>query len=153
MAKENRRGSNPIVLSRFQRWFIASSLAYLVSVLGLLDFGIYLWYRVTAGEFFRVAGLLSPTLLQNMQHSVRSGLWILLAVNAVIVALSVLHSMHFSRKIAGPIYALFRHLDRVKIARGWIPFKLRNEDLFAELPEKLEAAFTSVDSDKSSKAS
>jgi len=144
MNQNKRRHTKSLLLSHFQKWFIANSLLFFVSILGFLDCGIYLWYKVTASELLRVAGLLSPTMLQNMQRSVQNGTWILIATNLVIVGISTMHSVYFSKKIAGPIYALFNHLNKIKETGRWSPLKLRKGDLFDELPEKLDAAFTSV---------
>jgi methyl-accepting chemotaxis protein len=144
MSQINRREYKPMLLSRFQKWFIGSSLAYLFVILSLLNLGIYLWYRLTVSELLRVSGLLSPTLLLNMKQSVRSGVGVLVVVNLVIVVISAIHSVYFSRKIAGPIYALTKHLRRVTEEGRFSALKLRKGDLFEDLPEQLDKAFGSV---------
>ena len=140
MSEQNRRHQQ-LYFKKFQKWFILSFVLYTAGFLGILSFGIFSWHRVATHQMSEMAGLLSPTFHAQLEASSRNGLIILIAMNLTTIAFAAYQALQFSKKIAGPVYALYRHLDQIAETGEWKPFQLRDGDLFEELPEKLNQAY------------
>lgn len=125
-----------IVLNQFQRWFLLNFIGYTALFLSVFGIGLFIWLKLVANELFHVAGLLSSTFVATIQKHMTYGLWVSILLVLTLLALAGCQALFFSRKIAGPIFALSRHLDICAQKGELTPLQLRDEDLFVEVAEK-----------------
>jgi hypothetical protein len=133
---EMKSRSRLLVLTNFQRWFLFNFVFYTAVFLAILGAGLFLWYRLVVQEVSNVAGLLSETFMSLLQRQTTLGLWMILGLVFVLLALAAFQSILFSRRIAGPVFALARHLEKCEQAGELQHLHLRKDDLFVDLEEK-----------------
>lgn len=140
-----------LVLSKFQRWFLVNFVIYTGLFLGLLAIGLAMWFKIVVSEMMQVAGLLSQTFISNLNRSTETGLIIIAVLVLSLLSLAAFQSFLFSRRIAGPIFALARHLEKCE-ERGKIErIKLRKNDLFVDLADKFNRLADAVEEAKTKK--
>jgi len=137
-----------VVLSSFQRWFLLNFIGYTLLFLGIFAAGILLYFKFVANELIEVGGLLSSTFLSLVEKHLAWGLWMILSLVAILLGLAGYQALFFSRRIAGPIFALSRHLDRCLDTKAIEHLKLRDNDLFVEVAEKFNRLADQVNSRK-----
>lgn len=125
-----------VVLKHFQRWFLINFLTYTALFLIVFGLGLFIWLKTVTDELFHVAGLLSETFAQTIQHQLTMGFWMSVILVVVLLALAALQSLLFSRSIAGPIFALSRHLEKCEQEGKLSPIQLRDKDLFRDVADK-----------------
>jgi len=84
-------------------------------------------------EVLNLSGLLSKGFVESIHSQFLWGLVYLGGLIIILVSISALQAIFFSRRIAGPIYAFARHLDQCRESQTLKPLKLRNGDLFSDL--------------------
>jgi methyl-accepting chemotaxis protein len=125
-----------LVLSKFQRWFLINFVIYTALFLGVLTAGLFIWFKLVVFEIMQVAGLLSETFITTLQQSLQTGLIVISILALSLLTLAGFQSFLFSRRIAGPIFALARHLEKCEESGRIEKIKLRKNDLFVDLAEK-----------------
>ncbi len=125
-----------LVLNEFQRWFLINFIGYTLVFLALFALGLFMYFKFVAQELMEMGGLLSSTFLNLIQKHMMWGFWFLLLLVFVLVGLAAYQALFFSRRIAGPIFALSRHLEKCLDDKQLKPLKLRDDDLFREVAEK-----------------
>lgn len=125
-----------MVLNNFQKWFLINFIGYTLLFLSLFAGGVVLYFRLVADELIGMGGLLSATLLEKIQKHMILGMGIMAVLVVSLVGLAAYQALFFSRRIAGPIFALSRHLDQCLKNQELKPVKLREGDLFIEVAEK-----------------
>ena len=136
----SERRSRVIIEKRFQSWFVLSLTTFVGAFLLMLSGGILLWFRLIVSQYEKISSILSPSFLNEIQDSERSGFLLIVAMNLVLIGVAVFHAFHFSGKIAGPLFAISRNLDAMLNTGNWKPVVLRKEDLFQELVTRLNSA-------------
>lgn len=131
-----KKRSRLIILSKFQRWFLFTFVGYTAAFLIVFGVGLFMWFQIIVSRLLDLAGLLSPTFVQQIEKHT----WVALTVSLVLIfallAVACLQAILFSRKIAGPIYGMARHLDECEAQKKLMPMKLRDGDLFADIAER-----------------
>ncbi|MBN8555973.1 MAG: hypothetical protein J0L93_11050 [Deltaproteobacteria bacterium] len=140
--------SRLLVLSSFQRWFLFNFVFYTAVFLSVLGAGLFLWYRLVVREISNVAGLLSETFMELLQKQTILGLYMIVGLVLILLGLAAFQSFLFSRRIAGPVFALARHLEKCEQAGELKHLKLRKDDLFVDLAEKFNRLADSLDHKK-----
>src|SRR5690606_2454334 len=87
-------------------------------------------------EILRFAGLLSPSFIELVNQKLYLGIGIVAAVVVILVGIAAYQSLYFSRRIAGPIYALANHFEKCGESGKIEPLRLRKNDLFSDVAEK-----------------
>lgn len=123
-------------MSHFQKWFLLNFVGYTLLFLSIFAVGIVAYFRFIANELIDVGGLLSGTFLTLVEKHMTWGLWLIVLLVAILVGLAGYQALFFSRRIAGPIFALSRHLDQCLENNELKPLKLRDDDLFREVADK-----------------
>lgn len=141
-----------LVQPRFQTWFLFRFLAYNVTLVGLLGVGIYSWVRIVANTIFRLLGLISDPALQLVRMNIRMGWWFFVGFTLALIGLAILGSFIFSKRIAGPLFAITRHLRKCAERGRLEKIHLRKGDLFTELTDQFNLVVDSI-SGKESKTS
>lgn len=111
-------------------------IGYTLLFLTIFAVGIVAYFRFIANELIEVGGLLSSTFLSLVEKHLYWGVWMILLLVVILVGLAAYQALFFSRRIAGPIFALSRHLDRCLESKELKPLKLRDDDLFVEVADK-----------------
>lgn len=140
-----------LVLTKFQRWFLINFVIYTGLFLGLLAVGLFAWFKIVANEFMQVAGLLSGTFVTNLQRSTENGILVIAVLVLSLLSLAAFQSFLFSRRIAGPLFALARHLEKCEEKGRVERIKLRKDDLFVDLAEKFNRVVDKVEGARHSK--
>lgn len=122
-----------LVLSQFQRWFLINFVLYTAGFLLILSGGLFLWFNVIVKEILNLGGLLSPTFLEMVNKHVYFGIGVIVLLVACLIGLAAFQSIYFSHRIAGPIFALLRHLEKCEADGKLSHFKLRDKDLFIDV--------------------
>jgi methyl-accepting chemotaxis protein len=130
-----KRGQN-LVLRRFQTWFLVRLFLYALAFSALLLVGFTIWYRAIFTEILSVGGLLSSTYVEVLQQKAERGFWILCSISLSLLIVTTYFGFLFSARIAGPLYALLRHLEKCGDKGELIPMKLRKGDQFTEIADK-----------------
>ena len=138
-------------LAGFQRWFVIWFACSIAGFLSLLSAAVFLWFRIFAGQFIRTASAISPTFQAVMEDSLRSGFFVLGLICLGLVGFATYLAMHFSARIAGPVFGVIRHLDKVAESGEWTPLALRKGDHFIEIQNRLNATIPKLISTKPSK--
>ena len=137
-----------LVLSNFQRWFLLNFVGYTLLFLLIFAAGLTLYLQLIAKELVAIGGLLSSSFLQLVEKHVLWGFWMLILLVVILVGLAATQALFFSRRIAGPIFALSRHLDKCLEANELKPLKLRDDDLFREVADKFNSVVERMNSKK-----
>ncbi len=132
-----QRRQKILVLSKFQRWFLYVFVAYTAVFLTIFGLGLFIWFRLVLQELLNVAGLLSPTFIATVQKHTVFAAVVLVVFLLVLLSVAAMQALLFSRRIAGPIFALARHLEKCAEKGRLEPIRLRQGDLFVDLAEKL----------------
>lgn len=130
-----KRGQN-FVLRRFQTWFLTRLFLYALAFSALILVGFTVWYKAIFSELLNVGGLLSATYLEVLQTKAERGFWILFSISLSLLIVTTYFGLLFSARIAGPLYALLRHLEKCSASRELLPMKLRQDDQFTEIADK-----------------
>ncbi len=125
-----------LVLNDFQRWFLRNFVLYTALFLGVLGVGLYLWFQIVIKEMINLAGLLSPTFMLAIEKYMGLGVLVVGLLMLVLLTLAAFHSLMFSRKIAGPLFALARHFEKCEEEGQLSPIHLRKDDLFSDIADK-----------------
>jgi len=125
-----------VVLSQFQKWFLISFVGYTMLFLGVFLAGLIMYFRLVGNELIQMGGLLSSTFLEQIEKHLLWGGIFMAVLLVVLLGLAAYYALLFSRRIAGPIFALSRHLDRCIEEKELSPLKLRDDDLFREVADK-----------------
>lgn len=137
-----------LILSSFQRWFLINFVLYTGLFLAILGVGLFYWFKIVVHEVVNVAGLLSETFMQMVNHQAQVGLWMIVGLIILLLGLAAFQSFLFSRRIAGPLYALARHLDQCAEKKELKPITLRKGDLFEDLAAKFNHLVDEMNSKK-----
>lgn len=121
-------------------------IGYTFLFLGIFAAGILLYFKFVANELIEVGGLLSSTFLSLVEKHLHWGIWMILFLVAVLVSVAACQALFFSRRIAGPIFALSRHLDRCLESKELKHLKLRDDDLFTEVADKFNRLADQINS-------
>jgi len=98
--------------------------------------GIYAYFQIVAKNIQQVAGLLSQTQMDLIERHMQQGLWALIALVVMTSVIAGFYALIFSRRIAGPIFAISRHLDRCIQNRKMETLTLREGDLFTDIADR-----------------
>jgi len=139
-----------LVLTKFQRWFLINFVAYTALFLILFAAGLFFWSRMLVNEVLNLAGLLSHTFLTVIQKHLWMGLGVTVLFLVVLLGVAALQALYFSRAIAGPIFALARHLEKCESEGKLQPLKLRKDDLFEDVVEKFNRMSSKINQSGSS---
>jgi|688.fasta_scaffold904061_2 hypothetical protein len=125
-----------IVLADFQRWFLISFVLYVMAFVSVFAIGIYAYFQIVAKNIRDVAGLLSQTQMDLIERHLQQGLYALIGLVVMTAVIAGFYALIFSRRIAGPIFALSRHLDRCIESKKLEPLTLREGDLFKDIADR-----------------
>jgi nitrogen fixation/metabolism regulation signal transduction histidine kinase len=137
-----------LILSSFQRWFLINFVLYTGLFLAILGIGLFSWFKIVVYEVINVAGLLSETFMSTVNRQAQVGLWMIIGLIVLLLALAAFQSFLFSRRIAGPLYALARHFDQCTEKKELKPLTLRKGDLFFDIVEKFNRLTEEMNSKK-----
>lgn len=137
-----------LILSSFQRWFLINFVLYTGLFLTILGVGLFFWFKIVVREVVNVAGLLSETFMAIVNRQTQLGIWMIIGLIVLLLALAAFQSFLFSRRIAGPLYALARHLDQCADKKELKPLTLRKGDLFFDLADKFNHLVSEMDAKK-----
>jgi methyl-accepting chemotaxis protein len=140
-----------LVLSKFQRWFLINFVIYTGLFLGLLAIGLVAWFKIVVAEVKEVAGLLSETFVNSLSRSSQNGMIIISVMVLSLLGVAAFQSFLFSRRIAGPLFALARHIEKCEQKGRIERIKIRKDDLFVDLAEKFNRLVDSVEGVESRK--
>lgn len=133
-----------LVLDKFQRWFLLNFVVYTALFLVILDVGLFFWFKIVVDEVMSVGGLLSSTFISVLKNNQQQGVLIIIFLSLSLLAIAAFQSFLFSRRIAGPIYALAKHLDKCEENGKIEKINLRKNDLFVDLAEKFNSLAESI---------
>lgn len=139
-----------VVLRAFQHWFIKVFVLYMALFLGVFALGLYLWFKLLMSEVLNLSGILSDTFGALVERHLWMGFYLTLLFVMILVLIAGLQAMLFSRRIAGPLFSLSRHLEKIEKTGKFEPWKLRKGDLFMDLPEQLNSVLEKLGKGKSS---
>lgn len=122
-----------LVMKPFQRWFIVSFLSYTAIFLSILGASLYLFFRLMVDEMLQVGGLLSQSYAQTLQQNLDRSLYVIAGITVGLLIIAGAHAFFFSYKIAGPLFAITRHIEKCADAGQLVPLALRKDDLFSDL--------------------
>ena len=145
--KYNERRKTLVVLKEFQSWFVLQFLSFVGLFLGIFGVSLLLWFRMVVKEVLAVSGLLSPTLVLHIEHSMFRGAILACALLAVMLGVATYHAYRFSRRIAGPLFAVSRHLSKCEKDKKLTPLKLREGDLFREIEVQFNQLAKTLEND------
>lgn len=128
-------------------------MIYTASLLFFLGCSVYLWCNIVADSIFKLVGLISPSSFILIQMNANMAVKVFVVLAFVMMGLAVFESFIFSRKIAGPLFAFFRHLKKCEKKGRLEEFSLRKGDLFIELTENFNRVVRAVNSKESTKDS
>ncbi|MDB5036607.1 MAG: hypothetical protein JWQ35_135 [Bacteriovoracaceae bacterium] len=143
MAFQKKR-SQLIVLTQFQRWFLKVFMAYVAVFLTIFGIGLFLWFRLLLHELMNLAGLLSETFVQLIRKHIILGLWVTVLLIVTLTVIAGLQALFFSRRIAGPIFSLEKHLEKCEKKGKLEPWQLRKGDLFEGLVKRFNSLVQNV---------
>lgn len=125
-----------VVLASFQRWFLITFVFYTGLFLTVFGVGLYLWFKVLMGELMNLAGLLSQTFMDLINKHLQLGILITVCFIVILLLVAALQALFFSRKIAGPIFSLSKHLAKCNKEGKIERWETRKDDLFKELVDQ-----------------
>ncbi|MDB5038886.1 MAG: hypothetical protein JWQ35_2414 [Bacteriovoracaceae bacterium] len=137
-----------LVLNKFQKWFLFNFVFYTGLFLVVLGVGLFVWFKVIVSEVMQIAGLLSETFVSTIQKNILLGGYVLIILVSCLLALAAIQSLWFSRRIAGPIFALARHLENCEKSGRVEHLTLRKGDLFCDIAEKFNRLADKVNQSK-----
>ncbi len=137
-----------IVLADFQRWFLITFVLYVMAFVSVFAVGIYAYFQIVAKNIRDVAGLLSQTQMDLIERHLQQGLYALIALVLMTAVIAGFYALIFSRRIAGPIFALSRHLDRCIENKKLEPLTLREGDLFKDIADRFNRLSEEVVSER-----
>lgn len=124
-----------IVLHGFQRWFALTFVGYVITFFAIFGIALYFWFQILVHEMMNVAGLISDTFRTTLEKHLQLGLMITVGFVLTLILVAALQAYFFSRRIAGPLFSLNRHLEKCTEEGKLLPFRLRKGDLFMELAD------------------
>jgi hypothetical protein len=119
-------------------------MIYSGSLLVFLGISVYLWCDIVANSIFKLVGLISPDSFTLIKMNAEMAVKVFFVLAVALVCLAVVGSFVFSRKIAGPLFAFFRHLKKCEKKGKLEEFSLRKGDLFEELTENFNRVVRAV---------
>lgn len=140
-----------VVLRSFQRWFQLTFVMYTGLFLSVFGVGLYLWFKVLLGELLNLAGLLSQTFMDLIEKHLQLGLFITIGFIVILLGVAGLQAMFFSRKIAGPLFSLSKHLSKCQAEGKLRKWETRKGDLFKELVDQFNDLVEQIEDKKGSK--
>ncbi len=122
-----------VVLALFQRWFIFNFVLYTALFLSIFGVGLYLWFKVLMQELMNLAGLLSQTFVDLIHKHMQLGVLITFCFVVILLLVAALQAIFFSRRIAGPLFSLSKHLNKCQQKGKLERWETRKDDLFKDL--------------------
>ena len=122
-----------VVLAAFQRWFIVNFVIYTAVFLAVFGTGLYVWFRVLMSELMNLAGLLSTTFVTLINKHLQLGIMITFCFVVLLLIVAGFQAVYFSRRIAGPLFSLSKHLTKCQREGKLEKWETRKEDLFQDL--------------------
>ena len=141
-----------LVLKKFQVWFLARFFVYTTAVLLLSTVGVYFWFKVVADSVFKLAALLKDSFVGLVALNAKMGVVVFAVLFVGLLGLALLEAFIFSRKIAGPLFAFLRHLEKCQSRGRWERFTLRKGDLLVELQETFNRTVDTVNARQEAKS-
>ena len=126
-------------ISSFHRWFFIQMSIYAVSFIALIAFSVYSWVHYFIHRIIEVVPSLTPEGVSVLESSVNSSLLLGLTFLLLLIAIALLSFIQFSRKVAGPLYAISRDVGKMGESGTTFPIRLRQGDLFVEMVDQLNA--------------
>ncbi len=149
MPQKERSSRIQLVFFReFQFWFITRFSAYVTIYLLSLFAGVIIWYRLITSELLNLAGLFRKDFVTHIEENQWHSILILGGLLFALVVLSIAVATIFSRRIAGPLFAFNRHLEKCIQADELKPFSLRKGDLFGDLAHHFNEVIKRTDQPK-----
>jgi methyl-accepting chemotaxis protein len=140
-----------VVLESFQRWFLWNFVMYTGLFLSVFGLGLYLWFKVLLGEVLNLAGLLSQTFMDLIEKHLQLGMFITIGFIVILMVVAALQALFFSRKIAGPLFSLSKHLSKCQAEGKLKHWETRKGDLFRELVDQFNDLVDQTQGKKGSK--
>jgi methyl-accepting chemotaxis protein len=148
MSEPKSKRGRLLVLSQFQRWFLKVFVSYAAIFLGIFGVGLFLWFRVLLNELMNLAGLLSETFITVIRKHMLIGLGVTVIFIIVLCVMAALQALFFSRRIAGPIFSLVKHLEKCEKKGRLEPWQIRRGDLFVDLVDRFNSVVEKVNEEK-----
>lgn len=133
-----------LVQPKFQTWFMTRFIIYSGSLLLFWAASIYLWCDIVANSIFELVGLIGPSSFTLVTMNAEKAVKVFVILSVILIGLAVFESFVFSKKIAGPLFAFFRHLKKCEKKGKLEEFTLRKGDLFSELAENFNRVVRAV---------
>jgi len=117
-------------------------------VTGLITIFSVFYPVVIIGVFDFVSGFLTPECLAGTQDSLQSSRnWLLTQVAVVqttFLVLIFLGTLALAHRIAGPLFKLKNHLQKIKDGAPLSPVQFRRKDFFPEIAEEFNSMVTAL---------
>lgn len=151
MSNQPKKRTRLLVLTKFQRWFLRVFVSYAAAFLLIFGVGLFLWFRVLLNELMNLAGLLSETFIAVIQKHILLGFGVTFLFIFLLCVMAGLQALFFSRRIAGPIFSLVKHLEKCEAKGKLEPWTVRKGDLFADLVEQFNLVVEKINREPKSK--
>ena len=139
-----------LVLNNFQKWFIFNFVFYTALFLTVFGIGLFLWMKLITNEVMELTSILSQSLVDILNQSLRNGLFFTILLLTCLMIVSTWASLIFSRRIAGPLFAMARHLETCERNGKLTHLKIRKDDLFEDLTRNFNAMVDRMNEQKHS---
>ncbi|MGE0615615.1 MAG: hypothetical protein AB7P04_08230 [Bacteriovoracia bacterium] len=147
MPTNTRKRTRLFMFHKFQHWFIVSFTLYSAVFLMILGGALALWFNLIVRELLRVSGVLSATFTAQIENSMTKGAWFIAGVVVILIAIAAGQAILFSRRIAGPLFAITRHLEKCEEEGKLTPLHLRKNDILHEIEERFNGLVAKVNAE------
>lgn len=101
-------------------------------------------YPVIIVDFFQILSASNPTLAKHVAAAQKDLILYLALIQFIIIFLVFVMFIFFTHKIAGPLYKLKNHLERIREGEPISPLTFRNGDYFHDLAEEVSLFLDTV---------
>ena len=123
------------MLSRLQKSFLFSFVGYTFLILAIQAIVFYYFQELMQQTLATFSASLTPEAQAQFAEQVLKFELVFALTVVVLVAISFMHGLNFTRSIAGPIYSLTRFFQECAKEGELKEMALRKEDHFQELAE------------------